>query len=391
MGTIADDDALRLGLSPRARELHERSTVIDLHVDCILQQRLFGYDVRAAHDRSWRFAWPSFGYDLLRAGARLVGHHRPFFNHADIPRMIRAGYSCVAFGIHYWPVQSEAGWEEINRQIDYFFDVLLRDDRVVCARDPEDVRRAKQLGKLAAFLGVEGVHCLGERGRQSERRRLERLKFLFDERGVRYVTLAHFSKNDVATHGFGPGSDQRSGLRPFGRELVAAMNDIGMLVDVAHVNDPGVIDVCACSRAPVVATHSGLRGAYPGRTDRYRRRMLSDEAARAIASTGGVIGLIMSPHFLCGRRAPLDCAVEHLRYGQRLFADEPGPAGRYFAFGSDFDGWLASIPDDIDDVADMPRLTERMLAAGLGDESVQGLWGDNFLRAWEGVLAAATR
>ena len=116
-------------------------------------------------------------------------------------------------------------------------------------------------------------------------RRLRRLETLF-QRGARYVTLAHFYKNDAAVHGFGVRADQRTGLSPFGRDVVAAMNDIGLVVDLAHVGEQCALDACYASRAPVMVTHTGLRGFEPTRTDKYVTRNITDELLVEVRHVG---------------------------------------------------------------------------------------------------------
>ena len=153
MGAIGDDDARRLKLTAAARELHTQTTVVDLHVDSLLQQRLFGYNVAIEHTSASPIRWRSLKYDLFKRIAQLSGHHRPFFNHADIPRMRRGGYSAVGFGLHMWPWQSERGWHEINKQLDYFEHLVQNTDHLVKASTPSDVRRAAANGQIAAFCG----------------------------------------------------------------------------------------------------------------------------------------------------------------------------------------------------------------------------------------------
>ncbi|MCA9665110.1 MAG: membrane dipeptidase [Myxococcales bacterium] len=374
-----------------ARALHERAILVDLHVDCIIQQRLFGYDVGARHECDPRPQWGSLPFDLLRAGVqRFAGGRRPLFYHADVPRMIDAGYTLVGFGLHYWPWQSERGWDEIQRQLDYFDELVERDSRLIRAGEPADVRAALGLGKLAAFVGLEGVHGLGAGGSaRANDRRLRRLETLF-QRGARYVTLAHFYKNDAAVHGFGVRADQRTGLSPFGRDVVAAMNDIGLVVDLAHVGEQCALDACYASRAPVMVTHTGLRGFEPTRTDKYVTRNITDELLVEVARRGGVVGMIMCPPFIGGTiDGSVDDVVAQIRYGTRLLDEHRLRGDRCFAIGSDFDGWIPDLPRELDDVCDTPRLTEAMLRGGLDEQHVERIWGENFLACWQQALDAA--
>ena len=111
-----------------ARALQSDAGVIDLHVDSIIENRLFGYDLRKRH----------------RAGIR----GQPLFWHADIPRMLEASYRGAAMGIHHF-AESARAFRSCNRQIDYLDRISAEDDRVLRARKPEDWGRAKELGLLA--------------------------------------------------------------------------------------------------------------------------------------------------------------------------------------------------------------------------------------------------
>jgi membrane dipeptidase len=389
MGWIDDQQATRLGLDDQTVQLHRRCVGVDLHVDALLTQRFFGVDLREEHSAGALWKLRSLPFDLARGVLGALGYQSPFYNHADLPRLRRGGYGLVALGLHYWPRQTERGYAEVHRQLDVFAQ-LVRDGQLTLASRPEDVRRAAAEGKLAAFCGLEGAHGLGAGGRDNEARRLARVAELH-QRGVRYITLAHFSRNDAAAHCFGPGSvgpdDDDPGLSLFGRRLVEEMNRVGMLVDVAHVSPRGVLDVCELSDKPVLATHTGLAGVDPERRDKARTRNISDEALRAIAATGGVVGVIFAPQFLSGDADGLSAVVRHLQHGARVLEQAGFDPAAHLAIGSDFDGWIATIPDELEDAADAPLLTRAMLEAGFDERLIEGIWGEAFLGAWERALA----
>lgn len=327
------------------RAFHARHILVDLHVDVIIQQRLFGYDIRRSHEPWFR--------------------HQPLFRHADIPRMLEGGYTFAALGIHYFPWESKAGWREVRRQLDYMEKVASVDERVVIVDTVSDIRRAKEEGKLAVMAGLEGAHLLA-----GQIEHIEEAK----RRNCIYMTMAHFSKNSAATPSMGRGANEEDGLTPFGKQLVGALNKAKMIVDAAHVNHPCVLDICETSSLPVIASHTCCRGLY--RTPRG----LEDDGIRAIAETGGVMGIIFSPGFLTGKlRASLDQVVKQALY----IAEMVGP--QHVAIGSDFDGWIPSIPDEMFDCRDMPLLTQMLLDAGMSEEEVKGILGENFLRVMQEV------
>ncbi|MFQ5650090.1 MAG: dipeptidase [bacterium] len=363
-------------ISDEAQKLHAESIVVDLHVDPIIQQFLFGYDLREEHTARWRPQKRRWLFYLTQALAKLMKLHRPFYNHIDIPRMVAGGYTLGAFGIHHWPAQTENGWQNIQKQLHSLHTLIDQDDRVELAKGPEAVRQAHMHGKIAAFAGVEGAHCLGEGGPATEQQRLDRLEFLFHTYHVRYLTLAHFSKNDVATPALGLGRNTTDGLTRFGKTLIRKMNEIGMLVDVAHVNHQGVLDACQASDKPVIVTHAGLSAVHD------HARNISDQALHALADTGGLVGVILAMDFLSGDREKPDSriVVQHIDHIVREVGED------HAAIGTDFDGWISSIPQDMQDATDLPVLTQSMLDLGYSPERIKKILGENFLRVWQETL-----
>lgn len=316
------------------------SGFLDLHVDSIIQQRLFRYDVRRTHRRG-------------------IGG-QPLFWHADIPRMVEAGYGGACMGIHYWPFEREGGWEEMKRQISYLDEVAAADDRTLRVRSFADWERAEEQGKLALIPGVEGAHMLNGR--------IERVPRLA-ELGVAYLTLTHFSSNSAATASMGRGANETDGLTAFGRRLVKELNRHGVVVDLAHVNGPCVLDACKVSEKPVFCTHTGARALYD------TPRNITDEAIDAIADTGGVMGIIFAPLYLCGKlRADTEVALDHLEYiAERAGVD-------HVAIGSDYDGWLPSILSDHRDCRDIVRITDGLRQRGWSEENLDKVARKNALR-----------
>lgn len=312
---------------------------VDLHVDSIIQQRLFGYNVRRRH----------------RGGMR----GQPFFWHADLPRMQDAHYAGACMGIHYWPWQSERGWREMNRQIDYLDQVAAQDERVLRVREPSDWLRAQQAGRIALAPGVEGAHMLNAR--------LERVAQLAERRPA-YLTLTHFSKNGAATPAMGRGANERDGLTDFGRDLIRALEDHDILVDLAHVNTPGVLDACKVARRPVFCTHTGVRGVH------RHARNISDAEIDAIAQTDGVIGIIFAPGFLAGKlRASSEIVVDHIEYVIARVGI------RHVAIGSDYDGWLPAIPSDQRDCRDIHRISDILATRGHAPDDIARIMQQNAL------------
>lgn len=313
--------------------------MIDLHVDFVIQKRLFGYGPDRRH----------------RAGMR----GQPLFWHCDVPRMQEAHYRGACLGMHYLPWESERGWLELQKQIDVV-DQLGEVAGVRRAFSRQDWATGVGRGELVLGVGVEGAHMLN--------RKLERVELL-KQRGISYLTLAHLGSNSAAYTGWGLYSNQTIGLSGYGKDLVRELERHEILVDLAHVNHPGVMDACAIATRPLMCTHTMARGLYD------HPRGLRDEAAVAIAKTGGVIGVIFCPKFLTGKFfSPSRAIVEHVLYLVNLVGVE------HVALGSDFDGWVATIPSDMRDCRDVHLIAEGLLAAGMSSSNVQRVMWGNALR-----------
>ena len=324
---------------------------LDLHVDSIIQQRLFRYSVTRRHRKG-------------------VGG-QPLFWHADVPRMVEADYLGACLGIHYFPWESERGWREMNRQIDYLDQVIGPDERVWRVIAPEDWQRARERGLLAVAPGVEGAHMLN-----GILRRVEKLA----ARHVAYLTLTHFSKNSAATPSMGRGANETDGLSAFGRDLVVALDESEITVDLAHVNTPGVLDACSVASRPVFCTHTGVKAVND------HARNITDEEIDAIAETDGVIGIMFAPVFLAGKlRADTTWIVDHIEY----VIDRVGV--RHVAIGSDYDGWLPTIMSDHRDCRDVRTVCDELERRGHNQEDIARIMSGNAFELLSGGRTTETR
>jgi membrane dipeptidase len=173
------------------------------------------------------------------------------------------------------------------------------------------------------------------------------------------------------------GANERDGLSSYGREVVAELERCGLVVDVAHVNNRGLLDVAAMATRPLLCTHTGLKSVNE------HGRNISDEAVQAIAATGGVIGIIFAPVFLAGRlRSDSACIADHIERVVELVGIE------HVAFGSDYDGWVPSIPNDQRDCRDIWRIVAVLLARGWSAEQLDRLLSRNAREVLSGERAA---
>jgi membrane dipeptidase len=333
-------------VSDEAASVHAAATPIDLHADTTkLLAR--GYDFYKRHET----AWPV----------------KNFVGHVDLPRMREGNLRGQFFGMWTFPKPEAGCAADLHRQIDALqATIAAGDGQVVLCRDAAEIRAARAADKVAALLGIEGGHGL-ERGPSAEV--IGRLK-AFARRGVRYLGLAHFSGNALCDPAYGWGGDKSRGLSPLGCEVVDACVRLGVLVDLAHINRRGFFDVVARRPGPLLCSHTGVAGVTP------HWRNIDDEQIRAIADSGGVIGVIFAPRFL-GKEG-LVGVVEHLLHLLQIAGEDA------VGLGSDWDGFVRP-PEGLADPSELPNLTEALLRRGVRAETVHKILGENVLR----LLAAA--
>jgi membrane dipeptidase len=335
-------------LLDRARALHARLPVIDLHSHFLLQRTLFGRRFDERHEPRRLF--------------------RPFSSSIDLPRLREGGVAAQVFTVYYpgKPLFFK-NRAKADRQLD-LYDTILGECQgaVAPCTSVADFQAARAEGRFASFVALEGCHHLdGD---------VDALDHFF-ARGVRIAQPAHFVATDVADSAQSPYRPHR-GLSPLGRRVVERMNRLGMIVDVAHLTDEGIAHVADVARAPFVCTHIGVRALCD------TPRNLSAAAVDRIAASHGLVGVILFPWLLGKGRVTVDTVVDHLAW----LADRVGT--EHLGLGSDLDGptWP---PRGLRDVRDFPVLTARMLARGFADDDVARIWGGNFLRVLADVAARA--
>ncbi len=284
-------------------------------------------------------------------------------------------------------------------------------DKFEIAYSPKDVRRIASEGKIALPLGMEnGAPIEGD---------LDTLKHFYD-RGIRYITLAHSKANHISDSSYDE-NEKWDGLSPFGFEVVRAMNNLGVMVDVSHITDAAIEDVLSVVRAPVIASHSSLRHFTPG-----FQRNLPDELVVKIGANGGVIMINYGSPFLTAEAntysKPRDAArkVQEEKTGamteeeREAFNDawretHPYPYAGLddvlnhidrvvelagvdtVGIGSDYDGVGDSLPVGLKDVSSYPVLIDGLIARGYDEAAIEKILGGNMLRVWEAVEKARKR
>ena len=241
-------------------------------------------------------------------------------------------------------------------------------DRARLAVSANEALENKSKGLFSIFLGLENGSPIGKS--------MDRLHEFYDS-GVRYMTLCHSRDNQICDS-CASAESKWHGLSPFGKEVIAAMNSMGMLVDVSHISDKSFYDVLECSSKPVVAPHSCCRklADHP--------RNMTDEMIRALASAGGVIQINFYPVFLdssftysegmdMSARPSYRSIADHIDHVVSLVGTD------HVGIGSDFDG-IEVTPKGMEDISMMPVLFDELRKRGYSEADLEKIASGNFFR-----------
>ena len=272
------------------------------------------------------------------------------------------------------PIEQEYAEEFTDTIIDFAYDIETASDG--------EVKVIKSFGELVSCLDDNilsmVLHLEGAEAIQPDLSNLER----FYDRGVRSIGLVWSRPNAFGVGVpfiFPSGPDTGLGLTDEGKELVQACNDLGIMIDMAHLNEKGFWDVAQISNKPLVVTHADVYAISPS------SRNLTDEQIDAIGESGGVIGInfeAMSTHSRSdvNQAVPLTQITAHIDYiVQRIGVD-------HVAFGSDFDG--AEMPEDLHDVTGLPLLIETLREGGYDEDAINKMAYGNWLRVLEATWRA---
>lgn len=383
-------------VATRAKKLHADAIVVDTHLD-------------APDQLSSKWA------DVATRGAT---------DHFDIPRAREGGLTAPFFSIYVAASYADNGAAKRALElIDITHRAVDGHPRdLTLAGSVADIRAAKQAGKLAILMGIEGGHAIEDS--------LAVLREMY-RAGVRYMTLTHTNTNHWADSSgpfYEPDFDPKKsavhdGLTEFGKDVVKEMNRLGMIVDISHVSDATIRNVLAISRAPVMASHSSCRAIS------NMPRNLTDDQIKQIAGKGGVVminvgsGFLdqkvydqlvarlakMKPEYLklkatyakdparlraemkaLGKqldklpRAAWTKVVEHIEHVIAVGGEDA------VGIGADFDG-IEDPPVGFEDVSLYPKISEELLRRGHSEAQVKKVLGENFLAMFARVEAAKAK
>jgi membrane dipeptidase len=258
--TLAQTTSTEEALVKKARAIHEKVITLDTHIDFL----------------------PG---DLV--GER--NYTQRLETQFNLPNMIDGGLDALFFSIYVGQTREAqnpdafkpAGYEHAYKLAVEKFDAVLRftreiaPDKIELALNPADVRRINGQGKKVALMGVENGYPIGEE--------IARVKEFYD-RGARYLSLTHNGHNQLADSHTGERDGWKwNGLSPLGKQAIAEMNRLGIMVDVAHASKETMMQTAALSKAPIIASHSAARALCDV------SRNMDDEQLQALKKTGGVI------------------------------------------------------------------------------------------------------
>ncbi len=378
-------------LLARARAIHDRVVTIDTHDD-------IPFDFATAE------------VDPGVRGTRQV----------DIPKMVEGGLDVAFFVVFVGQgPRTPEGHERAKELALTKFTAIRRmaeemhPDKIGIAYRPEHVNRILRSGRRVAAIGIENGYVIG--------RDLTLIRRYFDL-GARYMTLTHGGHNEIgdsATPRAGEPASEHGGLSGFGREVVDRMNRVGMMVDVSHVAKSTSLDAIRASRAPVIASHSGVRAVHD------HPRNMDDEQLLALERNGGVIQVVALGEFVKSspeRRAAAQAIyaelgvtraremtaeqraelrrrmtgvdarfpaatvedfVNHIDHAVRLIGID------HVGISSDFDGGGGIV--GWRDASETFNVTLELVRRGYTEAQIRKLWGGNLLRVWREVERVAAR
>jgi membrane dipeptidase len=338
-------------VSPEALQLHKTLRIVDLHADPLL-----------------------WGRDLLK---------RSNIGDVDVPRMIEGNEALQIFtavtksprGLNYerneadsdtiiglalaqrWPPRT---WSSLTERALYLanrFNMMAAESKgkltaIRTAHGLSDYlkRRETEHDITAGILGIEGGHALEGK--------LENLDRVVNA-GYRYISPTHFFDDELAGSSAGV---KKGGLTALGRQFVERMNEKRVIIDLAHSSPETIRDVLEASKRPVIVSHGGLKGTC------NNRRNLSDEEAKGVARSGGIIGIGFWETAVCAN--DVHAITRAMRYAVNLVGIE------HVALGSDFDGAVITPFD----AAHLSELTDALLHDGFGPDEIRAIMGENALR-----------
>lgn len=326
-----------LSLKEKSFDLHQSTGVIDTHCDTI---HLF----RRSEHGSYKFG------DHNKTG------------HLDLPRMEIGAIKVQFFAVFIEPEHRTSALHLTLQLIEHYYQALSGfEKRITHVENYYELEQVLAKGKIASVLAIEGGEVIGSS--------LELLRMLH-RLGVRSFGLTWNHRNQIAD---GVGEEAGAGLTRFGFEVVAELNKLGVIIDVAHLSESGFWDVLETSSVPVIVSHANAYAVC------NHPRNLKDSQLKGLAENGGIISLSFYPKFIGKESVKISNLVDHYVHIASLIGVE------HLGVGSDFDGIDETI-EGLADVSQMSNLTEALLKRGFKEQDVKKILKENYLRLLHEVL-----
>jgi membrane dipeptidase len=375
----------------KAARIHDEVLTIDTHVDTPMRLLRPQFDLGELHDP--------------RKGGGKV----------DLPRMKEGGLDAVFFAVFVsqrarTPEGNTKAKERALRTFDAIHEAIKKHSSVAeLGLTPDDAYRIERVGKRAIYIGMENGYSVGND--------LSLIKQYYDL-GARYITLCHTRNNDICDSS--TDKPEHHGLSKFGKQVVAEMNRLGMIVDVSHISDASCYDVLKLSKAPVIASHSCARALCD------HPRNLDNEMLKKLAENGGVIQVCVLSSYV-KKRTPnpeQDNAAKALRekygdFNKLSEKDKSKAREEWRLLGEKFPRQLVTVSDAVDhidhiiklvgidyvgigtdfdgggglegcyDVSEIGNITRELVRRGYTEEQIRKIWGENFMRVFREVMKVA--
>lgn len=374
-------------LLKKAQVIHSKIVTIDTHTDTPLQ-----------------FTRENFDFSGESATSR---------GRVDLKKMEQGGLDAAFFAVFIGQGdRNPEKYADAHNRAVAIFDALHKTidnfpTRARIALNSSDTKTIKKEGKRAIYIGVENGYPIGLD--------LSILKDYYD-RGARYVTLCHTQNNDICDSSTDSKGPEHNGLSPFGIEVVAELNRLGMLVDVSHISDKAFYDVLEHSKTPIIASHSSVRAVCDN------PRNLTDDMLLQLKKNGGVIQICFLSSYVktpepnpardsaiavvrtkWGRFQELDPETRKKAMEEWYAVNDAYPQKLatvsdlvnhidhvvktigidYVGIGTDFDG--GGGIDGCKDASEMINVTVELLRRGYSTSDIEKIWGGNFLRVFRQV------
>lgn len=298
---------------------------------------------------------------IMKTGEELYSNNC----HFDLNRLKKYNHFVQFFAAYVNPIYSpHSAYERcIDIIKNFIIQIEKNKEHIVFAKEYQHIVDAIKLGKFAAVLTIENGSAL-----EGDIKNLDK----FYELGVRSICITWNGSNQIAC-GVG-GDNLPGGLTQFGTNVVKRMNQLGMLVDVSHINEASFFDVIDISTAPIIASHSNSK------TICQHRRNLSDNQFKALIKNGGVTGINLCPTFLNDSgTANINDILRHIEHFMSIGGEDN------IGIGADFDG-ISTTPIDVPGVECIGDIFNKLLQINYTEEQIRKIAGLNFLRVLKEVI-----